>query len=160
MRECRSQIRVSPFGRTVPGPVVNCVNNFFPSFPSIHRRITDNERRCLSRRGVLCTLTFQPVAGTSAALAHYVCLTCQLQCVLAPYRLGGATGRPRRLGAHVPSLPPAEQHLARHAEGACVVKLPGVVGARLDARGLERCTRLWCWASALLHCFAILCQVS
>jgi hypothetical protein len=47
-------------------------------------------------------------------------LTRQLQCVLTPHRLGGATGRPRRLGTRVPSFPPTEQHNARHAEGVCV----------------------------------------
>ena len=68
---------------------------------------------CLSRGGVLCT--FGPFS--TVALRLTAPPICQFRCIPTPHSLGSAIGCPGRLVTHVPSLPPAKQHHARHAEG-------------------------------------------
>ena len=154
MRECRSQIRVSPFGRRSWSRGL-CNNNFFSPPSTYHRQRPYVPTRAESS----VRWPFSCRGQSSAALAHCV-QTCQLFCILAPHRLGGPAGRPGRLGTDVPSVPTAEQYDARHAEGGCLFNSGMRNGAPLKGARFGRCMRRWCWASALLRCFAIPCQVS
>lgn len=121
--KCRSQIRIAPFGSRSWSRAQWRAKKFFHLFRGYYCQRTNELRfwQCITPidyimsqpgRSPLYVLAFSAVALSSPRL-----LICQFLCILTPHSLGSAIGRPRRLVTHVPSLPPAKQHHARHAKG-------------------------------------------
>ena len=86
--------------------MVGCANNFFSLDPNHVQPWAQS------------SVGSSPLIAGCLRRETHLPVTCQLHRILAPYRLGGAIGSPRDLGACDLAFPPANQHHARRTEGA------------------------------------------